>query len=193
LIVAKSFSIQNELAGNLRPSLKGSGMAARVIHYGLDECHRLRILRNAGYAVDDCHSLPQLREALSTDGGAEAVFITEEIGYLPEAAVSLTKSSSRAPLVLFRCSTGEYEEEKFDLVVESLTPPQQWLSEVETLILHSQGVRAQSQLISMQSALLRRESAAMRERSSAERERSRLECVRNAATGYGSLPKPSKD
>jgi hypothetical protein len=120
-------------------------MAARVIHYGIDDCYRVTVLRGLGYSVDDCTSLTQLRAALLANGEAEAVLISETEGTLPEAAAAIAKSSSRAPLVLFRRSNGICKEEKFDLVVETLTSPQQWVDDVKALIQQSRVVCACTQ------------------------------------------------
>jgi hypothetical protein len=120
-------------------------MAARVIHYGVDDCHRLTVLRGLGYSVDDCSSLAQLRAAFSANRQADAVCITETEGNSPEAAVFLAKSASQAPLVLFRRSNGLCSEEKFDLVVDTLTSPQQWVNAVETLVLRHQALRSRAQ------------------------------------------------
>lgn len=110
----------------------------RVIHFGTDECHRITVLRSVGYSVDDCSSLTQLRAQLSSDADALAVCITEDLAGPPEAAASVAKSCSSAPLVLFRRSNGDCEETAFDLIVETLTPPQKWLNEIEDLIARSQ-------------------------------------------------------
>src|SRR5258708_16784159 len=53
---------------------ESSDMAARVIHFGPDDCHRLIVLESAGYAVDACDSLGQLRASLTAGGeGAPGV------------------------------------------------------------------------------------------------------------------------
>ncbi len=113
---------------------------ARVIHFGRDDCHRVSVLRSAGYAVEDCRSLRAFREALAVDGRPDAVFITEREGNPQGDAVSLSKSCSSAPLVLFRRSNSELGEESFDLVIDTLTPPTRWLVEIGELIARSRTV-----------------------------------------------------
>lgn len=108
--------------------------SARILHFGKDDCHRLSVLRSAGYAVEDCRSLRAFREALEADGKPDAVFITEREDSLQGIAISLSKSCSLAPLVLFRRRHGDLREEGFDLVVDSLTSPARWLGEVGDLI-----------------------------------------------------------
>jgi hypothetical protein len=167
-------------------------MAARVIHFGTDECYRITVLRSVGYSVDDCSSLVELRAELSTDGGAVAVCITEGISGPPEAAVSLAKTCSSAPLVLFRRSNRDCEAAAFDLVVDTLTPPQEWLTDMQDLIVRSQDLRARSGELARESAQLRQGSRAVREKSREERERSNMERSRNIGTpGFGPPePKP---
>lgn len=155
-------------------------MAARIIHFGPDDCHRLTVLRSAGYSVDACGSLGQLRASLVADREADAVVMTEGDGVAPEEAITLARSHSSAPVVLFSGSNRSYEESSFDLVVHSLTPPDEWLVEVDVLIAKNRELRAQSEAIGLESARLRYEAAQVRERSQAERERSRKECARNA-------------
>ena len=122
-------------------------MTTRVIHYGVDDCHRLTVLRGIGYAVEDCSSLAELRAALSQNRDAEAVLISEMEGDVPEDAAALAKCSSQAPLVLFRISNGFCREEKFDLIVEALASPQQWVSDVNALIQRSRTLDASSQSV----------------------------------------------
>lgn len=153
--------------------------AARVIHFGTDECHRLRVLRSVGYSVDDCASLAQLRAELAAHEETAAVCITEDLAEPPETAASFVRSCTPAPVVLFRRTNRECEEAPFDLVVDTLTPPQKWLSEIQELIAGSQALRAQSRELCMEFAQLRRESEAARTKSSDVRERSRLQRARN--------------
>lgn len=115
---------------------------ARIIHFGRDDCHRVSVLRSAGYTVEDCRSLCAFRDALAADGRPDAVFITEREGNLQKDAVSLSKECSAAPLVLFRRSNSDLGEESFDLVIDSLTPPKHWLEAIGDLIGRSRTVHA---------------------------------------------------
>jgi hypothetical protein len=109
-------------------------MAARVIHFGPDDCHRLMVLRSAGYKVDGCVSLGQLRASLLAAGEAGAVLVSDGEGVVPEDAASLARSCCSAPVVLFNRTNRSFESVTFDLVVHSLTPPEVWLREVGELI-----------------------------------------------------------
>jgi hypothetical protein len=109
-------------------------MISRVVHYGVDECHRIAVLRSKGYAVENCNSLPQLHNALAAKGGTDAVLMTEGETDPLENAIILTRSQCSAPLVLFRSTNGDADDQVFDLVIETLTTPQQWLNDIESLI-----------------------------------------------------------
>lgn len=163
-------------------------MAAQIIHFGPDDCHRLTVLRSAGYSVHACASLGQLHASLEMNREADAVVMTESDGVAPKEAITLARSCSAAPVVLFSAGNGCHEELCFDLVVHSLTPPGEWLVEVDALIAKSRELRAESEIIAMESARLRHEAAEVREKSQAERERSRKERARNAAPAQNDPP-----
>ncbi len=147
-------------------------MAARIIHFGADNCHRLWVLKSAGYSIDDCQSVVQLRTVLQSGIDPDAVAITESERFAPEEAVEVTRSHSSAPLILFRETHNDFMESVFDLVVPVLEPPEAWLTNIATLIAKSQAVRARSEALVRQSMLLRQETAVVRRRARAERERS---------------------
>ncbi len=109
-------------------------MAARVIHFGPDDCHRRIVLQSAGYSVDECYSLSELRAHLLTGAVFEAVFISEVEGFSPEDAAALARMHCCGPIVLFRGTNISDADSEFDLVIHALTPPDVWLDEVETLI-----------------------------------------------------------
>ena len=109
-------------------------MIARVIYFGPDDCHRLMVLRSAGYRVADCDSLSQLRALLASVAEVDAVLISDRDGISPREAVAAVRARSPLPVILFRNSNMAYEDSGFDLVVPCLTPPEVWLNDVETLI-----------------------------------------------------------
>jgi hypothetical protein len=157
-----------------------ASMAARAIHFGVDDCHRLKVLESAGYFVRDCNSLLQLRATLVEDKSAAAVFISGSVGMRPQAALVLARIHSAAPVILFKSRCGYCEESEFDLVVQTLTPPEAWLDEVNSLVEKSKDIRSRSQVLLRQSAELRRLSTAARQKSQEERQRSIAEYSRNA-------------
>lgn len=109
-------------------------MIARVIHFGTDDCHRLMVLRSAGYVVENCRSLVQLLACLADGAPADALLMSDGEGVSPQEAAALARANSSLPVVLFRNTNVTYEESGFDLVVQCLTPPKVWLNEVDALI-----------------------------------------------------------
>ena len=154
-------------------------MAARVIHFGTDDCYRLSVLRRAGYAIDSCSNLVQFQAALDVE--ADAIMVDDSDGSLPENVISLARTRSAAPIVLFPHATpADTTPHQVDLVVPALTPPHEWLLDLANLIIRSRALRASSRLLRQQSGQLRQQSAALREQSRRERARSRHETSRNA-------------
>jgi hypothetical protein len=46
----------------------------------------------------------------------------------------VARAASSLPSILFRSSTRTFPDSEFDLIVPSLTPPEVWLNDVDTLI-----------------------------------------------------------
>jgi hypothetical protein len=108
-------------------------MAARIIYFGPDTCHRLPILSNAGYTIENCTSIEQLRAALKAIDQADAVLLTDSGNGVPEA-IDFLGSHSAVPLILFCDSQSNSPGSGVDLIVPILTPPSLWLAEIETLL-----------------------------------------------------------
>jgi hypothetical protein len=169
----------------LRKPPDGKNMAARVIHFGPDDCHRLMVLRSAGYAVDGCTSLAQLRGSLLAGGEADAVLLSDGSGVALEEAASLARSCSSAPVILFSGTNRTHEGAAFDLVVHSLTPPEAWLYEVDKVIAQSRLLGGRLTALSRKSAQFLAESARVVNKSRSERMQLRQERARNAAPPTG--------
>jgi hypothetical protein len=149
-------------------------MAARVIHFGPDDCYRLNVLRRAGYDIAGCNNLVELCKTLESDAEADAVLVNDSQGSIPLQAISTTRSRTSAPIILFPHPIRTYDADKIDLLVAAFTPPEEWLLDLANLIIHFRTVRAVSRLIRGQSEMLRRESAAAaRAKSLDERRRAR--------------------
>lgn len=116
-------------------------MGVRIIHFGLDKCHRIAILKSAGYVVEGCNSASQLRATIAEASSFAAVAMTECDGALPTEALSLVRANSDAPLILFQSRNPHYNESHFDWVVRVLTDPRQWLSDIETVIERNRSAR----------------------------------------------------
>jgi hypothetical protein len=119
-------------------------MATRIIHFGEDTCHRLSVLKSAGYFVAECDDVTQLQAALQSELGIDAVLLTDREGEAFEDAIRIARSFSSVPLILFRDTNLNIAEAGFDLVIPVLTPPEQWLDELGALIkrMHAIGTRS---------------------------------------------------
>lgn len=146
-------------------------MAARVLHFGYDDCYRVQVLRSAGYAVTEAMTLPTLERDLQLEQ-VQAVILSEDGPRIAERAADIVRQRSPAPVILFRRSLSDLDEGKFDQVYSCYVPPPVWLSRTAELIAASRATRADS-------ARLRRESKAIREESGRERARSLTEVARN--------------
>lgn len=137
-------------------------MAASLVHFGVDQCHRTAVLKNAGYSISSCRFESELEAVLAERPHADAVVMTG-IDSEPQPAVDLVRAFSPAPLVLFHDShTGSYNESEFDLVVEPVTSPKHWLARIAELIADSRALYARSDALREQSSLLVSESKAAR-------------------------------
>ena len=99
--------------------------------------------------------------------------VNDSDGSVPLQVLSVVRSRTSAPIILFPDSGRTYEAEEIDLVVPSFTPPEKWLLDLANLIVQSRAIRAHSQLLRQQSELLRQESAAVCETAIQEVQRSR--------------------
>ena len=102
-------------------------------------------MEQAGYFIENCSSFDDLAATLESADKAAAVLMTDYYGQLPEDAIALTRSRSAALLILFRDSNLACADSSFDLVIPSLTPPAQWLTQIADLIDRSQPLNSNSQ------------------------------------------------
>ena len=119
-------------------------MAARVIHFGCDDCYRIEVLRSAGFEVRESQSIADLGIDLQRDDGLDAVFMSEDLGHDLEQAAEVARQYTQAPLVVFRRFSEPIDISKFDKVYSSLVPPWIWLRETAALIEQSRALRKES-------------------------------------------------
>ncbi len=136
-------------------------MAANVVHFGEDMWYRLPVLRSAGYRVEQCDSLEHFSTFLAW--GPDMVVLEEEPLVPLRRAISFTRARSTAHLVLFRHELSSTLVEGCDLVIPSLTAPEEWLVDLATLLERSRIIRADSQALVQKSASLRQDAANVRE------------------------------
>jgi hypothetical protein len=58
------------------PVPKNEVIAARVLHFGRDDCNRLLVLRSVGYSVDLCPTVEEFHSTLQKRTGADAILVT---------------------------------------------------------------------------------------------------------------------
>ena len=97
---------------------RNDDIAARMLHFGTDDCNRLLVLRSVGYSVDLCSTVEEFHSVLQKRTGADAILVT---GGRPvrecRKVIMLTRERSQAPLVLFNTSYDYADEGEFDLVI----------------------------------------------------------------------------
>jgi len=109
-------------------------MAARLLFVGDDICHRLPVLLSAGYTVAELQSPAQLTAALAALDCPDAILVTSTDAKLASQVLSVARSRSTTPVILF-CDQGyDYGSAQFDLVIPVLTPPLTWLEDIRALV-----------------------------------------------------------
>lgn len=156
-------------------------MAARIVHFGADECARLTVLANAGYLVDACGtSIARLQEKLRTSA-ADAVLVTESPAVEIAEALTVSRANTSSPLVLFEDALRRHEALAFDVIIPPLTPPADWLREIHRVIEQSRMIQNESQQLRASSAMLRKASSKVVRQSSHEH------AIRNRVTSGNRL------
>ena len=148
-------------------------MAARVIHFGWDDCYRVQVLRYSGYADRESVTLDALRLDQELASQVDAVILSEDDRRSMESAAGLVRQYSEAPMILFRRFQDGLDETQFDRVFTPFVPPLLWLSETACLI-------AACKALGETSARLRHEAREAVLKTTWERARSRAESKRNA-------------
>jgi hypothetical protein len=141
--------------------------AARVLHFGDDECHRLTVLRQAGYDAGICRSGPQLIEHVQ-----QAVHDAILFPDLPDEDLQLNDLRSRTsiPFVLFGSPLDPAQSVPFDLIISPITSPVAWLQHLALTIERARRLRETSALILSQSQALRSDSESLRRHAEAVRQ-----------------------
>lgn len=120
-------------------------MSARIVHFGDDRFNRLGPLREAGYSIDSCSTLDEFRAAVASGAPCDALTIAETESSRFECAISIARSESVAPLILFQASTQQRDSSAFSLVVPLLAPPASWIAQVAEVIERGRARRPSSQ------------------------------------------------
>ena len=149
-------------------------MATGVIHFGVDDCSRVLVLRNAGYSVGQCCFVPELKAALEGPLRPSATLFSEYGGITRSEAVSLIRNCAvRTPIIYFSNLYELCDEQSVpDLLVPPFTAPERWLRWVASVIEQNRAMQATSMSLRGKTAMLRREAIAVRGRGISERMRS---------------------
>jgi hypothetical protein len=132
--------------------------ASSIAFYGVDENFRIPILQCAGFEVAKCNSIPDFKQLLESVQVDAIVFARGPADDLVDAARNL----SSAPLVCFTSDGSSEDDHRVDLVIPTLTRPEEWVLTIEQLLERSRTIRAQSASLRCESASLRTESEAVR-------------------------------
>lgn len=147
-------------------------MTATIVHFGEDQFVRLPVLRKAGYLVHKCLSVPELAEFLTINPNPAAIVVAEANASSIEKAISLARSRTSAPLILFPGTRRTYVESRFDLIIPALTPPGEWLVDLNNLVAWTVALRSEPTITDEQAARVREYCQKLRAKSRLERERS---------------------
>jgi hypothetical protein len=140
-------------------------MSSLLVHFGTDQCHRLPVLRRAGYSTHECSSLIYLHSALIRFPQVAAVAVPEEAANEPEDLISLVRTYSSAALILFQRLSPLIDPSDFNLVIAPLTDASVWLDSIAEEIERSRLIRKQSENTREEAAAVRKISRMQRERS----------------------------
>jgi hypothetical protein len=126
--------------------------SARVLHVGEDVCFRISVMEAAGLVVCRSNGTDEgISEALRDAGISAVAFSQLRSAHL----VSVARSLTPAPLILFRDPDVEVEESEFDVVIPPATAPARWLKSLATAIEDARYLQARSQQLRNESAAVR--------------------------------------
>jgi len=106
-----------------------------AVYFDADDADlRADVLRAAGYEVDECCSLSELADCLKANQGADLVCVADTRDKPAEGALVLARSLCSAPIVLFASAGHHYSHRSWDLEIEPLTHPGEWLADIAELL-----------------------------------------------------------
>ena len=137
-------------------------MAARALHFGWDDCYRVRVLERAGYAVTVAENLVALELNLQRGEPVDLVVVSEDTPRTTEHAADIVRQRTKVPVILFRRSALDLDESKFDQVFAGFLSPEIWLARTAELIEQSRQLRESSERLRHESEAVRLESQRLR-------------------------------
>jgi hypothetical protein len=115
------------------------------------------VLQRAGYLVSKAETLEFLSRELQETQDVAAVVLSENDPREMEQAADVVHRLSKAPLILFRCSSLNIDESKFDQVYDGVVQPNVWLSKTAELIAQSTALRERSARLRLEAQAVRQE------------------------------------
>jgi hypothetical protein len=115
------------------------------------------VLQQAGYFVTKVETLEFLSRELQETQDVAAVVLSENDPRVMEQAADVVRRLSKAPLILFRCSSLNINESKFDQVYDGVVAPNVWLSKTAELIAQSTALRERSARLRFEAQAVRQE------------------------------------
>jgi hypothetical protein len=150
-------------------------VAAKVLFFGQDTRRRIPALKRAGYCVTAYASVVQMHPSIVEDPDAVAVAISGMWKPFLHDPISVTRTQTRIPFVLFASQELSPAQSMFDLVVPASRPPSRWLREIDLLIRECQETRADARRAIATSDLIHKQTEVLIDQSRLGRERARLE------------------
>jgi hypothetical protein len=107
---------------------------ARVLYFSAaDACRRPDVLRSVGFTVHECTAFAELAACLGAGENPDLVCVSDDGHGSAARALTLVRSLSTAPAVLFANGSEAVPESSWDLEVPALTHPGTWLSRIVEL------------------------------------------------------------
>lgn len=99
-----------------------------------DACRRPEVLRWVGFTVQECTALSDLAGRLRSGEAPDLVCVADGWDEPVELVLSLVRSYTSAPVVLFSSGRHLYPEVAWDMEVPVMTHPGEWVSRVVELL-----------------------------------------------------------
>lgn len=129
-----------------------------LIHYGIDQNFRIPLLTRSGFDVTEGDSLPSFTQLLKLSA-FDAILLAKAP---TPTLIRTSRRLSCAPLIYFAADQSHPDDARFDLVIEPLTPPDEWIESVRGLLYESRRIVAKSAQLREETLRLRAESTAAR-------------------------------
>lgn len=108
---------------------------ADILYVGADTCCRIPVLERSGLTVYRAEGLiPAILNVFAAREYFSAITFNTDVLELPRKMVSVTRSLSAAPLILFENLYVYPDKSDFDLIVPPLTTASRWLKQLHDLI-----------------------------------------------------------